>query len=168
MDLRYLARKARFVPPADLAYYASRYLMNRVHRLASPESRLSSWGPRFAGMGEMLEESPLLDVCVEQWKRSVLKAATALERSNRTAVLEIHYEELVNSPQHELRRVIEFIAPMTVNDQLDVLSKCVQKSSIGKWRSAREADAIAKIEPTVRDVFATLASLRGGRADVAA
>ncbi len=46
LDVRYVARKARFLPPSDAPYYASRYFKARVKRLTSSERRLGTWGPR--------------------------------------------------------------------------------------------------------------------------
>jgi len=63
--------KARYVPPSDLPYYASRYLRSRVAKLQSDEDRLSWWGPKFEGMGRLAADTALVEVAARQWERCV-------------------------------------------------------------------------------------------------
>jgi hypothetical protein len=109
LDLPYLLRKARFVPPSDLPYYALRYLANRVRKLASAEGRLATWGPRFDGMDELLRRAGLAEVCAEQWRRCVTSAARGLADLPAGRVCEVRYEDFVRSPVPELGRILAFL-----------------------------------------------------------
>lgn len=168
LDLAYVARKARFVPQTDIAYYASRYLANRLHRLTSWTSRLSSWGPQFEGMQEMLKQRPLAEVCAEQWRRCVLSAATALNGANEKTVCSVRYESLVNAPQQELGRVLDFVGAPHGNDEVASLAKHVVGTSVNKWKLAEDARAIARLQPVVADVNWQLGMLDGEMARIAA
>ena len=80
IELKYLARKARFVPPMDLPYYVATFLRNRAGQLFSPRRQQRSWGPRFSGIDEMLASCSLEEVCGEQWRQCVVQASNALLR----------------------------------------------------------------------------------------
>ena len=47
LDIPYLLAKARYVPPSDLLYYASRYLGNRLSRQRSAEKEVVGLGTTF-------------------------------------------------------------------------------------------------------------------------
>lgn len=157
-DFRYLARKSRFVPPSDLAFYASRYAANQLYRLTSRNRRLRFWGPHFAGMQQLLEQSSLVEVCVEQWRRSVLKAARALDSCAPTSVCRLRYETLARSPKSELDRVCRFVCPSITVQKIDDLASRVRDTSIGKWRVTEQAAQIAAFKPTIDAVLAKLES----------
>src|SRR5690606_26601174 len=92
LDIAYIARKARFVPPSDLPYYAVRYLRHRLHRQFSGEQRLGSWGPRFEGIDTLLASRSLAEVSAEQWRRSVLSAARSFAHLDDNEVCRLRYE----------------------------------------------------------------------------
>jgi hypothetical protein len=110
LDLRYLARKARFVPAGDLPHYALRYARARLARRHSREGRVSTWGPRFAGLDEAVRTRPLAEVCALQWARCVDSADRQLgEAADPAAVHRLSYEQLVADPTHEIARLADFL-----------------------------------------------------------
>ncbi|HJQ80314.1 MAG TPA: sulfotransferase, partial [Lacipirellulaceae bacterium] len=107
-DVRYTLQKARYVPLDDIAILAVRFVANRLYRIGRRDGRLSSWGPTFDGMQEMVRERSLAEVCAEQWSRCVRNSAAALTAYRPDQVCFVRYETLVGNPQRELHRVAGF------------------------------------------------------------
>lgn len=113
----YAAAKARFIPPADLPYYAVRHVARRVHRLRSAEGRVGSWGPRLANMEELLSSHTILEVCARQWQRCVDQADRDLATLDSTRVYQVRYEEFVSDPAPQLADMAAFTEqPATERD----------------------------------------------------
>lgn len=104
-NIGYLLRKARFVPPADAPYYAWRFFRSRLARLGRRDRAVSSWGPRFSGIDEMVRAEPLYRVCAEQWRRCVDLATRALAAIPPERVVSVRYESLVHTPETEMDRI---------------------------------------------------------------
>lgn len=154
LDIPYLARKSRFVPAADLPYYAARYLGNRIYRLRSREERLAFWGPQLDGMGELLAEHTLDEVCALQWQRCVEAAAHAFATMPRKRWLEVAYEDFVRDPQAELDRMVNFLGiESTPAGRLRAVTG-VQSGSIGKGRVAIGEEACARLMPLIHGTMA--------------
>jgi hypothetical protein len=134
LDLPYIMRKARFIPPDDIPYYASRYLWNRLYRLFSGTERLAFWGPRFIGMTEALEQYPLAGVCALQWKRCVEKSDADFKQINRSRTYRLSYEQFVCQPAFELRRLAAFMTIDVSSLQVQSLVADVSANNIGKWQ----------------------------------
>lgn len=134
LDPMYLARKARFVPPIDLPYYGLRYVRSRMVRFGSKEWQLSAWGPRFAGMNELVRTRSLAEVCAHQWMRCVEAAETQLGMYvEPSRVHRVHYEEIVAAPGRETERLASFLArPRPDQNRLPR----IKASSAGRWRTS--------------------------------
>lgn len=135
LDIGYVARKARFVPPGDIPYYAARYFSHRLHLLRSGEKRLGSWGPRFEGMAELAQTVTLAELCAHQWRRCVELSDAAFERMAPAKVHRLRYEDLVTEPEGEVGRLAEFLDAPVPGD-----TPAVRPDSVGRWRSALSAD----------------------------
>jgi hypothetical protein len=146
LDVRYTFRKARFVPAAELPYYAVRFVANRWRRLIARDGRVASWGPRFRGMDRWLAERPLADVCAEQWRQCVVQAAAALARLPAQRVAAVHYESLVCEPRRELTRLLQFAE----------IPRGVSAGSVGRWRSSLEPSFAARLGPLVDETLRPL------------
>lgn len=151
LDMPYLLRKARFVPPSDIPYYGWRYLLNRVHRLASSEGRLASWGPRCKGMDEWLRTDSLPVVCARQWRRCVERAEEELSALPLEKVLRLRYEDLVASPRPETDRLARFLGIDVSPDLLRTAVGPIHASSVGAWRARLAADEQAAIRSVLAD-----------------
>lgn len=148
LDPAYLAKKARYVPPTDLPYYALRYLSTRLHRLRSDEGRLGSWGPRYEGMQEVLGTHSLAEVCALQWRACVEAASADLGRLPEGRVFQLRYADFVRAPEENLRAVADFLERDPDALDLAALVEGVSPRSVGNWRrdlTPAQADAIAPI-----------------------
>jgi hypothetical protein len=145
LDLRYTLRKARFVPARDLPFYAWQYLRRRAHRHVSRERRLASWGPRFVGMDDLLKNCSLAEVCAEQWRQCVERAALGLEAVSADRLCTIRYEDFVRSPVREFSRICSFLGASVSSDQVTRLLRQVSESSIGNWRAQLDPNQLTLV-----------------------
>jgi len=153
LDVGYLARKARFVPPADLPYYALKYARSRLNLFGAGERRLSTWGPRFEGLGDLVGTRTLAEVCAHQWSRCVASSAAQLDAFvDPSRVLRVRYEVLVTEPTVEIRRVAVFLAaeglPMYKTPK-------VRASSVGRWRTALTLEQQESVTSIVGEQLST-------------
>ena len=109
MDIRYLVRKARYVPPSDLPFYGSRFVTNRLHRLFSNEGQLASWGPVIDHMADLQSVHSTIEICALQWQACLQKAAAAFEGLPGDRVFRVSYEDFVDDPQSSFADIACFI-----------------------------------------------------------
>ncbi len=136
LDLPYILQKARYVPPSDLHYYASRYLLNHLYRLVSREDRLSFWGPSIDNIKGLLGTYSLPEVCALQWKTCVDNSERDFAKISFENIHRIKYEEFVKNPVDEFGRLASYLdkqVPATVNDHLKTKIRC---DSVGKGLSS--------------------------------
>ena len=148
LDLRYIARKARYVPLTDLPYYGSRYLWNRLYRLVSAEARLAFWGPRIAGLGDALERHGLEEVCALQWKRCVDEAEHDLSLLPADRVHRLRYEDFVARPAAELSRIVDFLGVPMPSDASQIL-RSVARTRVGQWRQKIDEPTRLSVEAMI-------------------
>ena len=70
INLIYLLKKAQFVPIFDLPYYASKFILSRIHRFFSNEKELLS-GAFHREHALLLKKYSLIEICALQWSRCV-------------------------------------------------------------------------------------------------
>lgn len=160
LEPMYLLRKARFIPLSDLPYYASRYLLNRLHRLVSAEGRLSAWGPRFDRMSELLKRLSLPEVCAVQWAHCVESAAEAFSEMPGDRWLEVAYEQFVREPEEELDRVVDFLGLDADRGQRVRAVSDVTAGSVGKGRAKLDDEVIEAVIPHMRETMVRYGYLR--------
>ncbi|TWT99495.1 Sulfotransferase domain protein [Botrimarina colliarenosi] len=149
IELRYLAKKARFVPLSDLPYYASRYLLGHARRRFSEDRALRSWGPRFEGIEELRASNSLAVVCATQWRRCVDVATTQLAELPSHRVYSLTYESLVNDPARSLKRVADFLEIPTTDQLTGEFAKSIRPGSVGAGKRSLSESDIATIQPIV-------------------
>jgi hypothetical protein len=153
LDIPYILRKARFVPPQDIPYYASQYLWNRVYRLLSREHRLAFWGPRFEGMEKALEQSSLPEVCALQWRRCVKIAEHDLNQIESTRIHQLRYEDFVTNPSKELSRISTFLKVDISAQYSQKLIQGISTDSVGRWKKDLNQNTLKLIQPLIQDTL---------------
>ena len=149
LDIPYLARKARFVPPTDLPHHALRYLGSHVYRLMSREKRVAFWGPRLDGMDELLTKHPLDEICALQWQRCVERSAEAFDHVDPSRWIDVEYESFVTNPEGQLRRIMAFAGIEASDDQIAAAVSGVRADSVGKGRTSLDDEAAARLRELV-------------------
>ena len=168
LDIPYLLRKTRFVPPLDLPYYAARYLGARIYRLFDHEGRLSFWGPRYPGMEEDLQRMSLAEVCAWQWRHCVERSLEDLEALGPDRVLHLRYEDFVAAPAQELQRICRFLEEDCSEEDLLAAVASVSKGSVGKGARDLSGEQRTAIDEIVAPLMERLAEGPRFRADRAA
>lgn len=135
LDLPYILRKARYVPIQDIPYYGLRYVNTRIYRMFSGKTRLSTWGPRFKGIGEIFQKYDLPVGCAVQWKECVESSRAQLDDLPSDRLLTIRYESFTEHPVDEFRKLCEFVGAKSDEAQLAELTERVSNKSVGKWKS---------------------------------
>jgi hypothetical protein len=153
LDIPYLLQKARYVPPGDLPYYASRYLANHLYRFVSRESRLSFWGPAMANVDELLAKYSLPEVCALQWKACVDNSEKDFSRIPSGKILRVKYEEFVKNPVTEFGSLANFLERQVPDSVNDYLRKNVRQDSVGKGRKVLGKESVDAIRPLIADTL---------------
>ena len=143
LELGYIARKARFVPPRDLPHYALRYGRTRLYRNRSAESRLSSWGPRFEGMDELSQSDiSVAELAAHQWKRCTDLCEEQLLEVPEEQVHRLKYEDLVTEPTSEVQKVVQFLGLDVPKQEIRAATAAIHPGSIGKGSEELGPEAI--------------------------
>jgi hypothetical protein len=153
LDILYLLKKVRYVPPIDLPYYGLKYFGNRLYRLFSDEKRLATWGPVLEDMHEVFASHPLDEACAIQWAACVNDAERDFSRIPSNNVLRVKYEDLVTNPVSEFSRVAEFINQPMPPEMERKLRRSISSDSVGKGRKQLGEQGIARISPIITETM---------------
>lgn len=151
-DLRYTAKKARYVPPLDLARHAgtlvAKKLTQRRHGQQGDESnelRVQTWwGPRPHDFRQLQNEHSLEELAFIQWRRCIEQSADAFAAMPSSQVIEVEYERYVAAPSEETRRILDFLGRPEAHDRMTIAS--VSTTSVGKGRAQLGESAVARLE----------------------
>lgn len=147
LDLKYILKKARYVPISDIPYYACNYFINRANRFFSSKNRLSTWGPKFEGMEEMAQELSVEEICAYQWKQCIEKADEELSQLKSPRVYNITYADLVETPDQVLESLLQFLNIDIDTVNISSLSSMLYSGSLYKWKNQLNDEKLDKIMP---------------------
>jgi hypothetical protein len=150
LDLRYRLRKARFVPPSDVPYYFSRFVRNQLLRLGAAGKPLNSWGPVFDGMAQMQTQVSIVGICAHQWRACVEMAEEGLRGVPDERVHRVKYEDFVDDPVKEFRRVAAFAGKTVPRELEGSLRSDVSATSKGRSRSQLSEEDLAAVRSIIR------------------
>jgi hypothetical protein len=148
---RYLLRKARWVPPRDIPYYAFRYIRYQVGRFNRHNTKQKSWGPRFAQLDELVKEKMLIEVCGIQWKICVQAAESAIGQLPSGQALTIRYEDIVRSPLATIGRVFDKINLSFTRECQDYVMGTVTGAHLHKWQHELSGQDLHLLIPHIRN-----------------
>jgi len=156
LDLGYIWKKARYVPPSDIPYYGFSYLKARLYRILSGKKRLSTWGPRFEGMDAAFANHPLPVGCAIQWAACVRAARQQLQELDASQVLTVRYEQFTADPARGLAEVCQFLGVDATSEMIEPVVSRVSSKSVGKWKQQLTQEQSAKIQAEVGDLLSEL------------
>jgi len=157
--LRYIVRKARFVPPTDVLRYAGRFVAARLRQRGSRDRRLPTWGPRFEGIDDFVRSEPLIRVCARQWAQCVTQSSDALEAMPSDRWLRVHYEELARHPREIVSGILEWLGPpvqATAAAAVDPAVAQVRGGRSGIWNERVTATDMEVARDVVQPAMARL------------
>lgn len=153
LDIPYILEKVRFVPKMDLPYYGLRYLWSRFYRFFSKEKRLAFWGPALDDMQEILQKHDLDEVCALQWQKCVEQSENAFSSMPEGKVLRIRYEDFVQAPKEELKRILDFMKREVSDESISNAVAGVSAKSLGKGRQSLGEAKVKQLEELVGDTL---------------
>lgn len=148
-DLAYTAKKARYVPPTDVPYYARTFISRLIERRraeATEDRRKVTtwWGPRPDDAATLQAKHPLDELSAIQWQRCVDATLRGLQNIEAGRVLDVRYEAFVTSPSDELDRILDFLGHPELAGRADLSG--ISASSVGKGRASLAPDAVVRME----------------------
>lgn len=153
LDIRYILKKAKYVPLTDLPYYALRYFYHRLYRLISKENRLAIWGPVIADLDNIGKRYSLTEICALQWKACLDLAERDFANIDSSKIIRLKYEDFVSDPVTEFAKLAEFLNKKVPDGVNDYLRNSIRDSSIGRGRSALGKAGVDALEPLLRDTL---------------
>ncbi|SHM59559.1 sulfotransferase family protein [Gracilibacillus kekensis] len=132
LDIKYLLAKARFIPFADIPYYGSKYLLNRVKKIFNKEKRLSYWGPKYKEFEKDAQRMSAIEISAKQWLESVEQSAQSFRKMPNDKYIALDYNTFVNNPAGELSRILQFLGLEHDEKILKKITANVSNKSIGK------------------------------------
>jgi hypothetical protein len=152
LDLKYVAKKARYIPARDVPYYAYRYLSSHLYRFFfSREGRVSFWGPRFSDYERLVRDLSLLEICAVQWQRCINMSNDYLEEHvDPSRFYTIRYEDFVDNPQKEVAAMLDSFKITFDPDRLMQICSNVHKESLLKWKENLASAAQERLDSLLK------------------
>ncbi|MGD9486550.1 MAG: sulfotransferase [Calditrichaceae bacterium] len=152
LDLKYVLRKARYIPASDIPYYSTKYIWNRLYKLMNSDKRLAFWGPKLNEMNDLSNQYSIHEIAALQWQKCVINAENDFKHINETRIHRLKYENFVLNPENELAEICDFME-VPIPNNLNLISKQVSKSSIGKGTGSLNPDILNKIVPLIKNTL---------------
>jgi hypothetical protein len=159
LDLKYILKKARYVPLQDIPFYAFKYLKNRLKRFTNQEKKLDYWGPKFKNFRDKIKGKSLIEISAVQWDKSVSNSFNSFSEMNKD-VHHIAYEDFVADPAAELKNIINFINPELISDsKIKEAVAEVSDRSVSKCYKELDKEEIEKIKAISNDNYQNIKRL---------
>ncbi len=104
------------------------------------------WGPRFEGWEEYLQTHPVLQFNAMQWVKSIEAAEKGCKVLPKENLIEVRYENLLQNPQHTLKKIMEFLDTDINTSFFDSIPR-VQRENLGKWKNEFTPQELGQIKP---------------------
>jgi hypothetical protein len=150
-EIRYLLEKARYVPPRDIPYYGFRYLRYQFGRLTMHDTMQSSWGPRFAGLDELVKEKELIEVCGIQWKVCLEAAESAMRQLPSDQAITLRYEDIVDSPLSTMGELFDQLKLAFTPECQDYVKSSLTADHLNKWQRDLSRRDMQMLMPHIED-----------------
>lgn len=145
----YLFEKLRWVPIPDVPFYGLRWLRYQVGRWQSADGAQTSWGPRFAGMDEVVREHSLIEVCGIQWRACVRTAEEQMKQLPAERVYTVRYEDLIQQPLETTRRLFAHLQLEFVAESERFVQETISEENLEKWRERLTDEELEKLLPHI-------------------
>ncbi|MBW2194906.1 MAG: sulfotransferase [Deltaproteobacteria bacterium] len=142
-------RKLREFPLFMALPYLLEYMKSYGKKMLLKQAHVESWGPRYKGIDQDVQNKSLIEVCAIQWAMCVEHCCFELKRfENGSDYINVSYEELVSEPANQLERIVDFV---TLSDGEKVINRgkeVVKPNYMHSWKdylSGNELDRISGI-----------------------
>ncbi len=149
LDLPYIFRKARFVPPLDVPYYCFGFLKNQLRRLVAKGTPLNIWGPVLDEMEQLRANYTTMGVCALQWQACVEMASESLGNLPENRVYRVKYEDFVDDPVKEFFGIAEFVGKHVPGRLAEYINASVVATRKGSGRSELSAEDLSLVRTII-------------------
>jgi hypothetical protein len=136
----YLFDKLRTFPWMRCAPYGWKYAHSVAGRMLRLTRQVSTWGPRYPGIAADVHRLSLVEVCARQWLASIEYYERARHVFARDQLLELRYEDLVQSTDAALARLVEFLRVDEISAVRRFADETIRRERIGSHSRLNSAD----------------------------
>ncbi len=156
IQMRFFMEKAAYVPRGDLFYYGIRYALDIAQARCGKHRYRKFWGVRTPTAQQFANHPSLAVKCAIQWSESIRHGLDACHEFPPENYLTVRYEDMVNQPWVECRKVLEF-ADLPWNGAMeDWIGKNLSSDSLTLWKKNLSSKQLEEIYPHVGDWMSKL------------
>ena len=148
-SLPYYVSKIRNTPISDLPHYGWRFLSSRADIYLGKKQHMSFWGPQFPKLKDLPADTPLMELCAQQWASCVNSSDEAFAALEPSRWLKTRYEDFVANPNTSIRAVFEFLEVDISDDLIEKTISDISPRSVGKAKKLNH-----DFSETVRNILA--------------
>jgi len=145
-----IRRRLKSTPITQLPYYAGRFIRQYFDKRVLGRKYQAIWGPRYKGIEEDLQTHDLMTVIARQWSVGSKKAARDLACFDEGQVLRLRYEDFVQDPVADLKRVCAHCALEMLPEMVEAAHEQVYSDRRFKWRRFDPRD-LARLLPEIQE-----------------
>lgn len=128
-----LRRTLAVTPITQLHYYVGGFVKQMIVKKLLRRKYTPSYGPRYRGIDQDLNERNNMKVIARQWARGNRKAREDLARLGNGRVLWFRYEDLMQDTEATLRRIYEHCGLACSDDIVRAAKEMVDPTRQEKW-----------------------------------
>jgi hypothetical protein len=145
---RGIIRRLKDTPITQLHYWVRRYIGQQFNKRILRKKYLSIWGPRYKDIYEDLKTKDLLTVIAKQWSECSRLAEQELTKFENGQVLRLRYEDFVDDPIPNLKRICAHCGLTFTNDVINAAHELVKSDRNLKWHRF-DPQELAKFLPVI-------------------
>lgn len=131
-SLPYYWSKIKHTPSSDIVRYAWRFFESRAGIFLGKKEHMSYWGPQFPGLRKLTLDTPLLEICAQQWAECINASDTSFASMDNNNWIKVKYEDLVLNPESEFMKIHSFLKSNIDEGRLSGAIADVSPKSINK------------------------------------
>lgn len=140
LNVRYLLKKARFVPFRECPVYIGNFISRRLTLGREHKRSGRIWGPVWDDLHAIYSNCSVNELCAYQWRACVESAVDDLEKIDPKRRISIRYEDFVNEPREHLSRILNFIGQSSDAEVLELATSNVVRYSVGKGKQMPQVE----------------------------
>jgi len=134
VHLRRVSQRLLESPKTQLHYYLKRYAVDHFRVRVLKRKHVSIWGVRYPGIQRDLKSMSVEEVIARQWAACSRQAEQDLASIEPDRVLRLRYEDFVEDPQSNFRRISEHVQINLTPEIEAALRERIDPGRQQKWK----------------------------------
>ena len=147
----YYFSKFRTVPKRSIPYFLASKIKDKLKGTAKKTQTREPWGSKWIGFSDDISKLDLVSLCARQWARQIESAEMQKKFLKAGTYSEIRYEDLINNPNENFKKIHEFFMLDYDDAHIQALSDKVNKDNNKKWQDELSHDDLDKILNQAKD-----------------